>query len=137
MSEPCCTTRRGGRLLVIVAVVGLIFGVATVMSGGKVIFGDDAARTAVGDYIPFIVWSNFLLGFAYIGAALGLLWQARWAAWLALAIVGVTAITFAAFAVHIATGGAFEMRTVAAMSLRLGVWLMIASLAWRALVRNP
>lgn len=137
MSEPCCAPRKGGRLGVILAVVGLVFGVTTIISGGKVLFGDDAARTAVGDYIPFVVWSNFLLGFAYMGAALGLLWQARWAAWLALAIVGATAITFAAFGVHMATGGAFEMRTVAAMSLRLGVWLVIASFAWRALMRTP
>lgn len=136
MSDSCCAPRKGGRLLVFLAAFGLVFGVATVISGGKVLFGDEAARAAAGAYVPFVVWSNFLAGFAYIGAALGLLRQARWAAWLALAIVGATAITFAAFTLHIVAGDAFEMRTVAAMSLRLGVWLIIASFAWRTLLRD-
>lgn len=135
MATSCCSSTAGGRLFTILAAVGLVFGVATVFSGGKVLFGDDAARAAVGDYVPFVVWSNFLMGFAYILAAIGLLRRQPWAAWLAVGIVAVTVSTFVGLAVHILNGGAFEPRTVAAMALRLGVWLMIASTAWRVLRR--
>ncbi|HEY9164325.1 MAG TPA: hypothetical protein VIN57_06915 [Magnetovibrio sp.] len=136
MSSSCCPPAAGGRLFTILAVVGLVFGVATVFSGGKVLFGDDAARTAVGAYVPFVVWSNFIAGFTYIIAAIGLLRRLPWATWLALGIVALTAVTFVGLGVHIVNGGAYETRTVAAMTLRLGVWLMIASAAWRVLYRK-
>jgi hypothetical protein len=55
---------------------------------------------------------------------------------MAFLIVAGTLITFAAFGVHVATGGAYEMRTVAAMSLRSLVWLLIAAAAWHWIWRR-
>jgi hypothetical protein len=40
-------------------------------------------------------------------------------------------LVFALFGLHVATGGAFEMRTVWAMTLRTAVWTAIAVLAFR------
>jgi len=40
-------------------------------------------------------------------------------------------LVFAAFGIHVLTGGAYEIRTAAAMTLRTTVWLVIAALAWR------
>ena len=51
--------------------------------------------------------------------------------WLASAIATATLLVFAAFGVHVMTGGAYEMRTVAAMTLRSVLWLGIAWLAKR------
>ncbi|MGE5128325.1 MAG: hypothetical protein ACM3IK_01740 [Sphingomonadaceae bacterium] len=113
-----------------VALIALGFGALTVFSGGRVLFGPDEARVAAGHYVPFVLWFNFLAGFAYIAAGVGLwLWHRR-AAWLAIAIA--TALVFAAFGVHVALGGAFEVRTVAAMTLRTAFWATIAALALRA-----
>jgi len=115
----------------VTALVALAFGALTVFSGGRVLFGLEAARAAAGNYVPFVLWFNFLAGFAYIAAGVGLwLWQ-RWAAWLALGIATATALVFAAFGVHIALGGAFEPRTVAAMTLRTAFWVAIAVAAQR------
>lgn len=116
----------------VAALVALAFGALTVVSGGRVLFGPEAARTAAGQYVPFVLWFNFLAGFAYLAAGVGLwLWR-PWAAWLALAIAAATALVFAAFGLHIAAGGAFELRTVAAMTLRTALWVAIAALALRA-----
>ena len=41
-----------------------------------------------------------------------------------------------AFGIHVADGGAFEMRTVWAMTLRSVVWIIIATLALRAIKRE-
>ena len=113
------------------AIVAVLFGAATVVSGGNVLFGSGAA--AAGHYVPFVVWFNFLAGFAYIVAGAGL-WRRRpWAVALALAVAILTALVFAAFGIHVARGGAFEMRTVAAMTLRTVLWAAIAALAWFAL----
>jgi len=95
--------------------------------------GDEDAVKAAGNYVPFVLWFNFLAGFAYIVAGLGLWLGRRWAARLAIGIAVATTITFAAFGLHVYSGGAFEMRTVVAMSLRTAVWAVIATASWRLL----
>ena len=133
MFSICATPAKSARPLRILATVGLVFGALTLYSGGKVLFGAEADRLAAGAYVPFIVWFNFLAGFAYIAAAIGLHLRARWAMGLSIAIVGATLIAIAAFAIHILGGGAYETRTVGALALRVGVWLLIACAARRAL----
>jgi hypothetical protein len=111
------------------AVFAALFGALTVFSGGRVLFGDGAG--AAGDYVPYIVWFNFLAGFAYVAAAIGL-WRRRpWGAGMAIALALLTALFFAALGGHIAAGAAYEVRTVAAMTLRTLVWIGIAALALR------
>jgi hypothetical protein len=112
-----------------VAAIALAFGLATIVSGGQVLFGSDAAREAAGHYLPFVVWFNFLAGFAYVAAALGLATRRAWAANLALGIAVATALVFFYFGLFILTGVQFEMRTVGAMSLRTALW---AGIAWFA-----
>jgi hypothetical protein len=116
--------------------VAVLFGALTVFSGGTALFGGPEARIAVGDAVPFVLWFNFLAGFAYITAGIGL-WQRRpWSARLALLIALATVVVFAAFGLHVAQGGAYETRTVGAMTLRSLVWIAIAGIAWRALGRR-
>lgn len=115
-----------------VAVIALAFGLLTLKSGGGVLF-QEGPRLAAGDYVPFVVWFNFLAGFAYIAAAVGLWRWERWAARLAAAIAILTLAVFAAFGLHVLAGGAFEMRTVGALTLRLAVWTAIAITGCRAL----
>lgn len=115
-----------------VAVAALVFGLLTLKSGGGVLFFE-APRLAAGDYVSFVVWFNFLAGFAYVGAAIGLWRWERWAARTAAVVAILTLAVFAAFGLHILGGGAFEMRTVGAMTLRLVVWTAIAIASCRAL----
>ena len=119
------------------AVLAAVFGLMTIKEGGTVLFGGAAARAAAGTYVPFVLWFNFLAGFAYVVAAIGLWRRQRWAAWLAACIAMATALTFAAFGVHVLAGGAYEQRTALAMALRTTVWLVIAVLAWRQLPGRP
>jgi uncharacterized membrane protein (DUF2068 family) len=120
----------------VIAVVALVFGLLTIKEGGTILFGDDAARAEAGNYVLFVVWINFVAGFFYIAAGVGLWLQQRWGVWLAAAIVAATATTFAAFGWHIYSGEGYEMRTVIAMSLRTVVWLVIAGVAIHALGRR-
>ncbi len=113
--------------------IALVFGAATILSGGRVLFGGDAARAAAGDYVGFVVWFNFLAGFAYVAAGFGLVLWRRWAAQLSLAIAAATVVVSIAFALHVLDGRPFEMRTVGAMALRSVVWISIAGMACRAL----
>lgn len=124
------------RALRVAAAVALLFGLLTIFSGGRALFGDAAARAAAGAYVPFVLWFNFLAGFAYVAAGAGLWLGRRWAATLALAIAAATLLVFAAFGVHVWRGGAYEMRTAGAMTLRTALWFVVAWLAARRLPRG-
>ena len=60
------------------ALLAIAFGALTIKEGGAVLFSQDAARVAAGDYVPFVLWSNFLLGFVYVASGLGLWFRRRW-----------------------------------------------------------
>lgn len=112
-----------------IAAVALVFGLVTIVSGGKVLFGGEAAREAAGNYMPFVVGFNFIAGFAYVAAAVGLARGRLWAGRLALGIAAATAFVFIYFGLFVLSGAPFEMRTVGAMTLRTALW---AGIAWFA-----
>jgi hypothetical protein len=118
----------------IVAVIAALFGLLTIREGGAVLFGNEAARLAAGNFVPFVVWFNFLAGFVYLVAGFGLWLRRRGATRIAFGIAVATLVVFAAFGLYAATGGAFEMRTVFAMTLRVVVWFAIAAIGRRALI---
>mgnify|MGYP001135942476 CR=1 FL=1 len=130
------TTQQRGITIWLISLVAVGFGIMTLKGGGAVLFGDEAARVAAGNYLPWLLWFNFLSGFVYIAAGVGLWLQQRWALWLSVGLVAVIALAFAAFGMHILSGEAYEQRTVIAMSARLGVWLLVAGMAYRSLRRG-
>jgi len=114
----------------LVSVVAILFGLLTIKSGGMVLFVDGPDRVAAGNYVPFVLWFNFVAGFFYVLAGVGLWFKQRWAMWLAGIIVLSTLVVFALLNLHIYNGGLFEFRTVIAMSLRSVVWSVIAFYAY-------
>jgi len=105
----------------------VIFGLLTIVSGGRALFGG----VDMGAVVPFVLWFNFLAGFVYVLAGIGLWRNAGWAPVLSLAIAVATAAVFAAFLWHVGSGGGWEARTMGAMILRTGVWTAIAALVLR------
>lgn len=126
-------TQRRPRWALAAALVAIMFGIVTVIVGGKTLFGSAEEQAAAGHFVPFVLWFNFVAGFAYIVAGIGLLLWKRWAAPTSAAIALATVLVFMAFGAHILSGGAFEVRTVGAMIVRSAVWLVIAASACRAL----
>jgi len=129
MSEHGLTTSK--TMMWIIASVAVLFGLMTIKSGGQVLFGDESYRVAAGNYVPFVLWFNFMAGFAYLVAAIGIAARKSWSGWLALLIAISTLLVFAAFGLHILAEGEYETRTVAAMSLRSTVWVVISVLLYR------
>jgi hypothetical protein len=117
------------------AIVALVFGALTVFSGGRALFGGAEAQAAVGNAVDFVLWFNFLAGFAYMLAGVGLFLQHRPAVWISLGILTSTALVGIAFGVHMLQGGAFESRTVGAMILRTAVWAVISVVAFRHIAK--
>lgn len=115
------------RWIIAAGLLAVVFGVVTIAVGGRTLFGGEAARAEAGAIVPFVLWFNFLAGFAYVIAGAGLLSSRRWAAPLSAAIAAATLAVFLAFAVHILGGGAYEARTVGAITIRSLVWIAIAA----------
>ena len=125
------TTQKRMLSVWVISVIALVFGLMTIKEGGSVVFGVGEARAAAGNYIPFVVWFNFLAGFAYVVAGIGLWMRQRWATGLAVAIAAATALASVALGIMILSGTPFEQRTAFAMGLRTVVWVVIAAIAWR------
>ena len=115
----------------LMAALVFLFGLLTIFSGGIALFGGVAARAAVGDAVPFVLWFNFLAGFAYVAAGVGLWLQVRWGVVLASLIAVATVIVIVAFGLHVIWGGAYEVRTVGALALRGLIWIFVAIFSWR------
>jgi len=118
----------------IVPVIAVVFGLLTIKSGGSVLFIDGVDRQAAGNYVPFVLWFNFSAGFLYIVAGVGIWMQKQWAAKLAVLIAVATLLVYAMLGLYILSGGLYEMRTIAAMSLRSMVWAFIAIFAYRKII---
>jgi hypothetical protein len=119
-----------------VALFAALFGVATILAEGRMLF----APSASGDpeaTAPFVVWFNFFAGFGYVGAAFGLALARRWSVAFALALAVGTAAVLAAFGLYVAAGGSYQTRTVYALGLRTSVWVAITLIAAWLLRRRP
>lgn len=119
-----------------IALLAAAFGVLTLFSSGNVLFGADDARELAGAYVPFVVWFNFLAGFFYVLAGIGIWLGRSWAFGLSALIAATTAATALAFGIQVLQGSAFEMRTVGALALRTGFWAAIAFWLYRRTYRS-
>ena len=81
MNTPTQPQQRGLQIWAI-SLVAIGFGLLTIKEGGTILFGNDVAHAAAGNYVPFVLWFNFLAGFAYVVAGAGLWLSQRWAVWL-------------------------------------------------------
>jgi len=115
-----------GTGLWVAAGIAVVFGALTIFSGGQALFGGAAAQGAVGNAVPFVLWFNFLSGFAYVLAGVGIVLRKPWAGPLAMALALTILAVFGLFGLHVLRGGAYEARTVGAMVLRAAVWIGIA-----------
>lgn len=123
------------RWLGALAIIAVIFGLLTIISGGRTLFDAEAQQLA-GNYVAFVLWFNFVAGFAYVIAGIGLWFQQRWSIWFSFAIATATLLIFAAFGLQIWRGGSYEIRTVAAMGLRALTWLAISAVAYAKLANR-
>jgi len=119
------------------AIAAIVFGIVTVLTGGRALFGSLETRAEFGNVVPFVLWFNFSAGFVYIVAGAGLLLSRRWAVYTSLLVAVSTILVFVAFGVHVIGGGGFERRTIGALTIRSLFWIAVAIVSIRALKRTP
>lgn len=87
---------------------------------------------SAGNYVPFVFWFNFFAGFFYIIAGIALYQLKVYTPYLVSMIAFTTIIVFIFFGLHIHNNGAYEMRTVIAMTIRSTLWVFISGLVLSA-----
>ena len=128
---------NANRIVNWMAVAAIVFGVVTVLTGGRALFGSLETRADFGKAVPFVLWFNFLAGFVYIVAGVGLLLCRHWAVDTSLFVAVSTILVFVAFGVHVIGGGAFERRTVFALTIRSLFWIAVSIVSIRAMKKTP
>jgi len=125
-------SRKCGVVRIIIGLVAVVFGALTIKSGGDVLFWSEEARVAAGDYVPFVLWFNFVSGFFYIIAGVAFWANKTWSLWLAAAIlVGIISVFLALGLSVLIVDIPYETRTVVAMVVRTTVWSVILVLAYK------
>ncbi len=132
MSESLLQNPRNLR---VIAIFSIVFGLMSIMAGGSVLFVDGAVREALGSYVAFVVWFNFVSGFFYLAAGVGLFTRKKWVFGLAALFSIQTLIVLLLFAMTVVTGIDYEPRTFVAMVLRLIIWITIATVAYKTIYR--
>lgn len=112
-------------------IIAVLFAALTLFKSGQILFGPQSARDAVGDFVPFVVQFNFVAGFAYLLAGIGIFLGRRWALGMSALIALATLVTTVFFARHLLAGGAFEMQTIGALGIRSLFWIVVSLILWR------
>ncbi len=101
------------------AAIAVLFGIATLFAGGRVLLGADPGYVV---FRPLLIY-NTAMGIAYLAAGV-LLWRrinaGRYASG---AIFGLNVLVLVSILVLYRTGGAVAVDSLRAMSLRTIVWL--------------
>jgi hypothetical protein len=109
--------------LILYLVVAILtgFGLLTLFLSTSVIFDLFAVREKEGNYVLFVVWSNFISSFLYLISVYGLLTSKNWT----FKTLGLTTIiltvSFIGFLFYIQSGGIHENKTVGAMIFRVAL----------------
>ncbi len=112
------------------------FGLLTLFLSTSVIFDFFGIRAKEGNYVLFVVWSNFISSILYLFAAYGFI---KGKTWTALLLGISTLILIAAFIglkIHASSGGIYETKTTGAMVFRISVTLVFAIIAYFATPKN-
>ena len=123
-------------VLKIGAIALALFAAFTIFMSGSVIFDLFGIRAKEGNYVLFIVVANFICGFLYFLAAIGLLMHKKWSNTLLISALGILLVAFLGLMWHVEAGGLYEMKTVKALGFRFMVTLLFAILSWFYLSRN-
>ena len=106
------------------------FALLTLFSSSAVIFDWFGARAKEGNYVLFIVWTNFISSILYLFSAYGLIKLKSWAYLLLAASSLILIIAFIALLIHINNGGLFEEKTIGIMPFRIGLTIIFTAFTY-------
>ena len=99
----------------------VLFGGVTLFMSSSVLFDWFGIRAKEGNYVPGIVWANFVCGILYLIAAYGILKNQTWAKFPLIISMIILVFAYIGLFIHINNDGLYETKTIGAMAFRIGV----------------
>ncbi|MCX6186015.1 MAG: hypothetical protein NTU43_03330 [Bacteroidetes bacterium] len=112
------------------------FGLLTLFLSTSVIYDLFGIRAKEGNYVLFVVWSNFISSILYLIASYGFVTSKKWTdklLWVSTIIL-ITALIGLFY--HINSGGIYETKTIGAMIFRISVTMVFAALAYFTITKR-
>ena len=106
------------------------FGLITLILSTSVIFDLFGIRAKEGNYVLFVVWSNFISSILYLFAAYGFIKNKKWTATFLVISTLILLAAFIGLKIHASSGGIYEEKTISAMIFRISVTLFFAIIAY-------
>jgi hypothetical protein len=106
------------------------FGLLTLFLSTSVIFDLFGIRAKEGNYVLFVVWSNFISSILYLFAADGFVKVKNWTTILLGISTLILIVAFIGLKIHANSGGIYETKTIGAMIFRIAVTLVFAIIAF-------
>ena len=118
------------------AVLVGILGVVSLFMTASIIFDLFEIREKEGNYVPFIVYANFVCSFLYLYCSYGFFTKNKWTTICMFTAVGILIVAYIALIIYIQVGGIFEMKTVKAMLGRISLTILLAGISWYYITRT-
>lgn len=118
------------------AVILIGFGLLTLLLSTSIIFDLFGIREKEGNFVMFVVQSNFICSILYLFSAYGFLKIKSWTR-LVLGIASIILIvSFILLKMHINNGGSYEAKTVSAMIFRMSFTVVLTLIAYITLKKR-
>ncbi|MEN9441151.1 MAG: hypothetical protein RLZ33_1228 [Bacteroidota bacterium] len=120
----------------IIATVLTAFALLTLFLSMSVIFDLFGVRAKEGNYVLFVVWSNFISSILYLFAAYGFIKNKKWTTILLVISTLLLIAAFIGLKIHISSGGIYETKTIGAMIFRISVTFVFAIIAYLTIAKK-
>jgi len=118
------------------AIILVGFGLLTLFLSTSIIFDLFGIRAKEGNYVLFVVWSNFISSLFYLFSAYGFIKNKNWTTNLLGVATIILIISFVSLQIHISNGGIYETKTVSAMIFRIGLTTILALISYFTINKN-
>lgn len=112
------------------------FGLLTLFLSTSVIFDLFGIRAKEGNYVLFVVWSNFISSILYLLAAYGFTKSKKWTTLLLGISTIILIAAFIGLKIYVSSGGIHETKTIGAMIFRISVTLVFAIIAYFTIIKK-
>jgi drug/metabolite transporter (DMT)-like permease len=106
------------------------FGLLTLFLSTSVIFDLFGIRAKEGNYVLFVVWSNFISSILYLIATYGFIKSRKWTAKVLSISSIILIVALLGLFYHIDSGGIYETKTIGAMVFRISITLVFTIIAY-------
>lgn len=100
-------------------IVLILFGAVTLFMSSSVLFDWFGIRAKEGNFVPLVVWANWLCGILYLITAYAILKNQSWAKVPLIISLVILVIAYIGLFIHINNGELYETKTIGAMAFRM------------------